>query len=105
MKLLLSTLGMLMACTPAAIAASRSQRSHGATVFAESGCLHCHTIRNTGGSKGPNLSGVGRRLKESQIRTQILNGSKLMPPFKDDLQATELADLISYLRSCRDKEK
>jgi mono/diheme cytochrome c family protein len=48
---------------------------------------------------------VGRWLKEDRMRQQITNGSKLMPPFGDELQKTELEDLIAYLRSCRDKMK
>jgi mono/diheme cytochrome c family protein len=39
------------------------------------------------------------------MRRQITEGSKRMPPFGDTLQEKELADLISYLRSCRDKTK
>jgi ubiquinol-cytochrome c reductase cytochrome b subunit len=99
-------LAFLLACTTAGVASSRSQRTHGAAVFAESGCRHCHTIRNDGGGhKGPDLSGVGRRLTEAQMRRQILDGSKVMPSFSDDLQDTELTDLLAYLRSCRDKKK
>jgi ubiquinol-cytochrome c reductase cytochrome b subunit len=67
--------------------------------------MHCHTIRNSGGHKGPDLSGVGRRLTKAQMRRQILEGSKVMPSFSDDLQDSELADLLAYLRSCRDKKK
>jgi mono/diheme cytochrome c family protein len=44
-------------------------------------------------------------LKRSQIRKQIVEGSKQMPPFGDELQEKELADLIAYLHSCRDKKK
>lgn len=105
MRLWLSALAILLASTPADVASSRSQRAHGASVFAESGCMHCHTIRNAGGHKGPDLSGVGRRLKEDQMRHQIVNGSKIMPAFGDVLQCAELNDLLSYLRSCRDKKK
>jgi mono/diheme cytochrome c family protein len=64
-----------------------------------------HSIRNVGGKKGPDLSGVGRRMKEAQMRRQIVQGSKVMPAFGDILQETELSDLLSYLRSCRDKER
>jgi len=39
------------------------------------------------------------------MRHQIVDGSKLMPPFGDDLQGPDLRDLLSYLHSCRDKEK
>jgi mono/diheme cytochrome c family protein len=105
MKKLLAALAVLLVCPAAGLASSRSQREHGALVFAQSGCSHCHTIRNAGGHKGPDLSGVGRRLKKEQIQHQIINGSKLMPPFGDDLQAAELDDLLAYLHSCRDKKK
>jgi mono/diheme cytochrome c family protein len=87
------------------IASTRSQREHGSSVFLSSGCAHCHSIRNEGGHKGPDLSGVGRRMKSQQMRQQIVGGSKRMPPFGDELQEPELKDLIAYLRSCRDKKR
>jgi mono/diheme cytochrome c family protein len=96
---------MLMVCSTQGFAFSRNQRAHGASVFVASGCSHCHSMRNVGGHKGPDLSGVGRRLKKDQMRRQITGGSRLMPPFGDTLQEMELADLISYLRYCRDKQK
>jgi mono/diheme cytochrome c family protein len=81
------------------------KRAQGAALFAQSGCQHCHTIQNVGGSKGPDLSGVGRRLDETQIRKQLLEGGKQMPPFADILEKVEVDDLVVYLRSCRQKEK
>jgi mono/diheme cytochrome c family protein len=105
MRLGLLVFVILMVYSSAGFASSRSERAHGASVFAASGCSHCHSIRNTGGHKGPDLSGVGRRLKKDQMRRQITGGSRLMPPFGDTLQETEIVDLISYLRSCRDKQK
>ena len=90
--------------SPAA-AVSNDPRIRGAQAFTENGCPQCHTIHHDGGKKGPDLSGVGRRLNESQIRTQILNGGKQMPSFADVLQATEADDLVAYLHSLRDKEK
>ena len=105
MRFCLPVLVIFLVCSTAAFSSSRVQRARGASVFAASGCSHCHSIRNVGGHKGPDLSGVGRWLKEDQMRRQITNGSKLMPPFGDELQKTELSDLISYLRSCRDKMK
>jgi len=89
----------------AAAAVSNDPRIRGAQAFAENGCPQCHTIRHSGGTKGPDLSGVGRRLSEEQIRTQILNGGKQMPSFADVLQLTEADDLVAYLHSLRDKEK
>jgi mono/diheme cytochrome c family protein len=67
--------------------------------------MHCHAIHHAGGSKAPDLSGVGRRLNEIQMRQRIVSGSMRMPPFGDVLQVSELADLLAYLRSCRDKKE
>jgi mono/diheme cytochrome c family protein len=44
-------------------------------------------------------------LKEAQMRRQIVQGSNVMPAFGDILNESELADLLSYLRACRDKKK
>jgi mono/diheme cytochrome c family protein len=82
----------------------KERRAHGAAVFAESGCQHCHTIQNVGGKKGPDLSGVGRRLDESQLKKQIMDGGKQMPSFADILKESEADDLVSYLQSCRKKK-
>ena len=99
-------LSFAIASSTWALAASpREQQARGATVFAENGCQHCHSIRNNGGTKGPNLSGVGRRLSEAQIRSQILQGGREMPSFADILQQSETDDLVAYLRSCRDKKE
>jgi mono/diheme cytochrome c family protein len=105
MKVVLSALALLVVFTPMSLVASRSQKAHGATVYKESGCSHCHTIRKAGGNKGPDLSGVGRRLNDAQMRRQIVEGSKIMPPFRDVLDSTDLTDLLAYLHSCRDKAR
>jgi mono/diheme cytochrome c family protein len=83
---------------------STDPRVRGAQSFTENGCPQCHTIRNNGGKKGPDLSGVGHRLSDTQIRAQIINGGKQMPSFANVLQATEADDLVAYLHSLRDKE-
>jgi mono/diheme cytochrome c family protein len=44
-------------------------------------------------------------MSQDQMRRQIVEGTKTMPPFGDDLKDAELADLIAYLQSCRDKKK
>ena len=87
------------------LGSSPGQRDRGATVFAESGCEHCHSIHNIGGHKGPDLSGVGRRKSRDAIRQQIISGSKIMPAFGNILNPGEVNDLVAYLRSCRDKQK
>jgi mono/diheme cytochrome c family protein len=84
--------------------ASSPDKSRGATIFADKGCQHCHTIHSEGGEKGPDLSGVGRTRSKTQIRTQILKGGDQMPAFADILKASEVDDLVAYLQSCRDKK-
>ena len=95
------------ACLPArgASQTQNGQRARGALVFSDSGCHQCHTIRHQGGTKGPDLSGVGRRLNDGQIRAQVTAGSKQMPAFGAILRQSELDDLVAYLHSCRDKTK
>ena len=84
---------------------STDPRIRGAETFATYKCARCHTIRHTGGVKGPDLSGVGRRLSDEQIRAQIQNGGKQMPSFGDVLEASETDDLVAYLHSLRDRSK
>jgi mono/diheme cytochrome c family protein len=76
----------------------------GPMAFRESGCVQCHQIRGVGGHKGPDLSGVGRRLKKQAIQDQITHGGKVMPAFGDVLPSDEIAALVKYLKHCRDKQ-
>jgi mono/diheme cytochrome c family protein len=105
MRLWLPAVCLCLAAGSNAFGSSQNQREHGAELFVASGCRHCHTIRNVGGHKGPDLSGVGRALSKDKIRAQILNGGDQMPPFTDDLETAEVNDLVAYLRSCREKPK
>lgn len=100
----------MMRCTAAllllvtvcpAFASSRTRR--GAQVFATSGCQHCHSMNHIGGKKGPDLSSVGRTVKKTEIRRQIVEGGDQMPPFGQVLEPAEVKDLVAYLHSCRKK--
>ncbi len=93
----------LLLVSPFACAASQNRMAHGAEVFDTAGCRHCHTMGNSGGHVGPNLSDVGQTKTATDIRRQIVYGSKGMPPFGDILKRREINDLIAYLRSCRSK--
>jgi mono/diheme cytochrome c family protein len=75
----------------------------GATLFRERGCAHCHEIKGVGGDKGPNLSGVGRRMKKDAIERQIVQGGDAMPAFGQALPSEEIAALVDYLHKCKDK--
>ena len=105
MKLSPAAPALLLIFALPVFASSKQQRSRGAALFSSSGCQHCHTIGNTGGHRGPNLSGVGRIAKKSAIHDQIVHGSQVMPEYGDVLEQQEIADLIAYLRSCRAKPK
>ena len=101
MKFRFAVFLLVLACASIAFASSRSKREHGAAVFQANGCQHCHQMNGGGGHKGPDLSDVGKRMPKSAMREQILNGSKVMPAFKDMLSPSEINDLITYLHSCR----
>lgn len=75
----------------------------GPTLFRERGCAHCHEIEGVGGEKGPDLSGVGRRMKKDAIEKQIVDGGDTMPAFGQALPSEEIAALVSYLHKCKDK--
>jgi mono/diheme cytochrome c family protein len=104
MRLVPAALFLIFVFSIPALASSGSQRARGADLLASSGCQHCHSIRNQGGKRGPDLSGVGK-MKKAEIRRQIANGGKAMPAFGGVLAPKEIDDLVAYLRSCRDKPK
>jgi mono/diheme cytochrome c family protein len=103
--------GLLCVCAAAAVTQQTSEPApapslitDGPTLFRESGCAHCHTIRGVGGNKGPDLSGAGRRLKKDAIERQIVSGGGAMPEFGDVLPADEIKVLVKYLHKCKDKK-
>lgn len=85
------------------VAPSTPVVADGPTLFRERGCSHCHQIEGAGGSKGPDLSGVGRRLKKDAIERQITQGGDAMPAFGEVLPSEEIAALVGYLHKCKDK--
>jgi mono/diheme cytochrome c family protein len=90
--------------TAAASAAGTPEASpplSGAQLFRERGCGQCHRIQGVGGHKGPDLSGVGLRLKPVRLRSQIVAGGGAMPAFGDVLPEAEIDSLVIFLRHCR----
>jgi mono/diheme cytochrome c family protein len=106
--LVLLSAGALAAHTqqsvPETPAAAATPITYGPTAFRESGCSQCHQIRGVGGHKGPDLSGVGRRLKKDAIQKQIVQGGAAMPAFGDALPSEQIAALVKYLNHCRAKK-
>lgn len=61
-------------------------------------CAACHGSGLEGRS-APNLTKVGARLSEDQIKNKIANGGGGMPAFKSRLGDDEVNKLASYLAS------
>lgn len=90
---------LLLCCSNAGAAESDAQKGKG--LFQEKGCTHCHTIEGAGGTIGPRLDGVGKRLSKEQIAHQITFGGNNMPPFGEVLAAEEIQQLVEYLRRAK----
>ena len=86
-------------------AAMPAAPSAGQTLFHEKGCEHCHGVNGLGTEKGPDLRGVGRRLKREQIEHQIHDGGDSMPAFADVLDDGEMKALTDSLVARREKVK
>lgn len=75
--------------------------SPGAAVFQRRGCMNCHSLQGKGGSVGPALDQVGKRLKQAEIRRYIrdpktVNAKAIMPAQKD-LSNKELDEVARFL--------
>lgn len=104
MKQKIAIVALILTGSSLVLAVPRGKKERGASVYSECGCQHCHKIAGTGGHKGPDLSGVGRRMSKAAMRAQIVHGSKAMPAFGEMLGPDEMNDLIVYLHSCRAKQ-
>ncbi len=70
-------------------------------------CGVCHLPDSEDKKMGPGLKGLfkrekmanGKKLTESNVRTQIDDGGKGMPSYKDMLTDGEKDDLIAYLKT------
>jgi mono/diheme cytochrome c family protein len=87
--------------TASSVSAGSKAKARGAELFATRGCAHCHGPAGVGGSEGPDLQLVRKRLNKAQITTQIHNGGKSMPAFGDELSSAQIDDLVAFLRAKR----
>ncbi|BEH08957.1 hypothetical protein GSUET_05690 [Geobacter sulfurreducens subsp. ethanolicus] len=65
--------------------------SPGAAVFQTKGCMNCHSLHGVGGTFGPVLDTIGRKLTVEQIEHYINNPKSVNPNAKMPPQ-TELSD-------------
>lgn len=73
----------------------------GAAVFQEKGCMNCHSLHGTGGTFGPVLDAIGRKLTLEQIEHYVkdpksVNPNAMMPP-QTALSDRELEEVASFL--------
>ena len=75
--------------------------SPGQQFYEAQGCDSCHAIGGNGGSAGPSLSGVGKRLSREQIAQTVQSiragKSSSMPPLPAATTDQQVKDLIDYL--------
>jgi nitric oxide reductase subunit C len=79
--------------------------SPGAAVFQTKGCMNCHSLHGTGGTFGPALDTVGRRMTTEEIERYIrdpktVNPKAMMPPQKE-LTNRELQEAAKFLSSLK----
>lgn len=79
--------------------------SPGAAVFQTKGCMNCHSLNGVGGSFGPALDTIGRKLTPEQIGQYIhnpkgINPSAKMPPQTtlSDRERDEVAKFLGNLK-------
>lgn len=73
----------------------------GAGLYRDKGCAYCHGADGAGTKKAPAITDVwkDKTWTDEKLTSQILDGGKKMPPFRDSVTDDELADLIAYLRA------
>jgi nitric oxide reductase subunit C len=79
--------------------------SPGAAVFQSRGCMNCHSLHGTGGTFGPALDTVGRKMSLEQIEHYIkdpksVNPKALMPP-QNALSNKELEEVARFLANLK----
>jgi quinol---cytochrome c reductase cytochrome c subunit, bacillus type len=74
------------------------QYEAGKEVVAQSGCLACHKIGESGGTLGPELTEIGAKLPASGIARTLTNPSGIMPPY-GDLPPEKFDNAVKFLAS------
>ncbi|HEY7528885.1 MAG TPA: cytochrome c [Candidatus Deferrimicrobiaceae bacterium] len=79
--------------------------SPGAAVFQTKGCMNCHSLHGTGGTFGPALDTVGRKLTAEQIEHYVKDPKSVNPkaqmPAQKELSERELDEVAKFLSSMK----
>ena len=81
--------------------------ARGKTVFQQK-CTVCHYDTSDQKKIGPGLKGISKRgtfsvngskITDETLKTWIENGDQLMPGLKDSLEASQIKDVIAYVKT------
>ncbi len=79
--------------------------SPGAAVFQTRGCMNCHSLHGTGGTFGPALDTIGRKLNREQVEHYIRNpkatNPKALMPAQKELSEKELEEVAGFLANLK----
>jgi ubiquinol-cytochrome c reductase cytochrome b subunit len=71
----------------------------GALVFQGKQCRNCHSLKGTGGQRGPALDAVATRLTQDQLIRQVLQGRGNMPAYGNNLTPAQTTALVAFLET------
>ena len=115
-KLILGVCAAAVLCGGIVFAQDSAKKSGGAnaaavgrgkTVFQQK-CSICHYDNTDQKKIGPGLKGLnkrgtftvnGNKITDDSLKSWIENGDQLMPPFKEQLEPSQLKDVISYVKT------
>jgi nitric oxide reductase subunit C len=84
---------------------SRGEEMMVVGVFQSRGCMNCHSLHGTGGTFGPALDTIGRKLSMEQVEHYIRNpkaaNPKALMPAQKDLSDKELEEVAGFLASLK----
>lgn len=81
--------------------------ARGKTIFQQK-CSVCHYDTSDQKKIGPGLKGIskrgtfsvnGNKITDESLKNWIENGDQLMPPFKDTMEADQIKDVITYVKT------
>ena len=88
---------------PVAQAGALGTAAAGRQFYDKQGCATCHAIAGKGGTSGPSLSDVGKRLSTEQLTEVIRKGKSSMPPLPAGTTDQQVKDLVDFLVSPNNK--
>ena len=82
---------------PTAEAGASAAGGAGSQLYQTQGCASCHALGGKGGTSGPSLTDVGKRLSREQLAEVIRKGKSSMPPLPAGTTEQQVKDLVDFL--------